>query len=214
MRWRPVTMFLILAAAPQLGGCAIHTTSRIRPEQLRPEERGASALELRGVTVRNGSSLRFDSAPAPRLEGDTVYASREGVAYRIPRSDVAALSVAEGNGPVRSVQASSMDEATESLFGRRITALEMRSGVVLEPDADRALSIRRDTSSCAVRGVRLRIALADVDRVRVVRTNVLATVLANGAILAGATGVVWAIVDAVSSWKMCIVFCGGFASKT
>ncbi len=173
---------MLLVAIPWLGACTFYKQAGIRPADLKPEDLGAPGLELRGVTVSDGQTLVFDQAPAPRIERDTVFASREGRPYSIPRSRVQELLVAPrgAGGGARSVSASSLDEAADSVLGRRIFGVTLKGGEHLQFDKERPLLVRSDTIYGTVDIENRAIALADVDRVLVRRVDKVRTVAATG----------------------------------
>jgi hypothetical protein len=177
---RPIALMLLLITIPQLNACAFYRQSSIRSGDLRPEDRGAPALELKGVTVTDGQSFIFDSVPPPRFERDTVFASREGVPYRIPRPTIQELLVARHRGAARSVSASSLDEAADSVLGRRIFGVTLRGGERLTLDRDEALVVHGDTIYGTVNGQARRIPLAEVDRVLVRRVDTVKSAAATG----------------------------------
>jgi len=181
---RPIALVLLLITIPQLNGCVIYRQSSIWPGDLRPEEYGAPALELKGVTEYDGQSLVFDSVPPPLFERDTVFASREGVPYRIPRSTILALLVAPRRGAPRLVNTSSMDEAADSVLGRRILGVTLRDGTRVPLDRDQALFVHGDTIYGDVNGVTHPLPLAEVDRVLVRRVDAVRSAAATGVLVA------------------------------
>jgi hypothetical protein len=71
------TIFITLL--PLLSACAAYQTAGVTPVPSR----------LVSVTTKSGSVLVFDSAPAARIAGDTVYGRQDGVPRAIPVADIA-----------------------------------------------------------------------------------------------------------------------------
>jgi hypothetical protein len=198
---RPIAAILLLTAAAQLAGCAIHTHTSVRPGDLRPEERGAASLTLASVTVADGESVFLDRQPPPRLEGDTLYASRLGAPIRIPRSAIRGMLVAGPGGRTRYVRTARMEIAADSVLGRRILRLTMRDGTRMRFDSWQPLYVAGDTVYGSVNGEPRRAALADVDRLVVRRRNGALSVAATASLVALAGATVYAMVQVVRALR-------------
>ena len=70
---------ILVLLLPLLGACAAYQTAAVAPAPSR----------LVSITTTSGKVLTFDTLPAPRIVGDTVYGSQGGVSYAVPTTEVA-----------------------------------------------------------------------------------------------------------------------------
>jgi hypothetical protein len=172
---RLVGAILIASVMPQLTGCTLHATRLVPLTELYPEELGAapdrSERGVIGVTTSDGSALMFDSVPTPRVLDDTVFGQVGGDRWKIPLSNTSQVWV---KGPVGHARAVKPADLWSALAGPRaaespLVGVTTRSGEEIAFDHRAAAYIAHDTVYAWARGAPTRIALADVQRLAVVR---------------------------------------------
>jgi len=219
MLQRPVAAILLVTMIPQLSGCAVHTTRGVPLASLRPEERhwldaGDSSvlreLRIAGVTALGGSPMMFDTMPAPWESQDSVFANVGGRPAAIPRSVIEEVWVVRrGNRPV-SVGTSDLARALEAVFSPGpIAGLTSRTGERMMFDRRTPIYITRDTLHAAVRGHPYALALNDVERMWVVRTDPGLSVLASVGLVVGCLALAGAAVALTGGMHMG----GGFSLR-
>lgn len=181
---RPIALLLLFTLVPQFTGCAIHTVTGVRPEGLRPEERGSPGdPRLVGVVTQdvNGeiaAPLTFDSAPPARYARDTLVAFVGGRQVMLRRRDILAVTVARQGMPDMQVVTSNPQHALEVARGhQRIVGVTPRGGDEVRFDPGRAAYVAADTLHGVVAGAPYAIAMGAVSKVLVVRANAALTAL-------------------------------------
>jgi hypothetical protein len=208
---RPFAAVFLFAMCSQLTGCVVRTNTMVRPSDLRPEERGAPALRVAGVTLEGGQSYLFDTIPAPRLTSDTLYANRDGVPLAIPRQTIRDLIVVLPGGSLQPVATSNPDGAADSILGRRIVSVTTRDGAEVRFDRAMAVYVQGDTVYGSVGGASRRIPFADAKGFKVRGRNATLSGLATLGVAAagvGAVVVVWGVLGGTGDiipWRL-----GGF----
>jgi len=92
---RPVAAILLATLIPQLCGCAVHTTQRVRPGEVRFAHLGGAMARpwfISGVRTRDGTEVPFDTLSA-RVANDSIYASVQGRPYVISLRQVVRIVV-------------------------------------------------------------------------------------------------------------------------
>jgi hypothetical protein len=198
---RPIAVFLIITTVPQLSGCTVRTTQQVPPAELRPEELGGpGSPRLVGVTLVGGVRVTFDSLPAPSASGDMVYASVNGAPYLVERRKVLAMWVARpGQLPVE-VRTSDIVQALTTYPGahERIVGVTSVKGVAIEFDRGAPAYAARDTVFGTVHGAPYQIAVSDVQRIWVSRTDVALTTVASIGAVVGVVALVVGVVAVIA----------------
>ena len=199
---RRASVIVLVAALTTQVACTIRTTQRVRLTALRPEERGAiGPLRVAGVTYRNGSTVMFDSLL--RAAPETLYAMEADGEHQIPRRLIAQLWVRRaGEMPVAARSSDPARAVALAPLKQRIVGVVTTAGAVVEFDGASPVSAPGDTLFATARGAPYRVALADVDWMRVRRTDAGLSVLAT-------TGLVLVAIPAVAVGLLALACSGG-----
>jgi hypothetical protein len=205
-RW--VGVALVAVAAPGLAGCAItmHRAPLLSLSAPRPAERGSRGEpQLVGVGVTGGRRLGFDSVPAPRRSGDSVYASVAGAPFIVTWRLVREIAMAGPAGTGLWVKTRDVRRARDEVMKQRFVGLRTREGGDVSFDRGTLRYVAADTAYGTVAGAPYRIPVSQVEGFRVVRTDVpmsvVASVLATGVLIGIGVGTVVAILVA-SGWTL------------
>jgi hypothetical protein len=169
---RFVAAGLLVTLMPPLGGCTLNTATDIRPAQLKPQELGQpEEPRLVAVVTEWGRQYALDSTPAPRMRGDTLYATVGGRPHPLARAAIRRLVMAREGRDTVAVATSSLGVATDVAMGPRIRGLTTLAGAEVRFDSTRAVYVLADTVYGVAGGGAVRIGLPSVARLTVIRRD-------------------------------------------
>jgi hypothetical protein len=92
---RPIAAILLATTIPQLNGCAVHSTQRLRPSEVQLPGRSqpggpVTGEHIVGVTTSDGSEVELVDSPRAYVANDTLYAleTKMGQPFKIAVRDV------------------------------------------------------------------------------------------------------------------------------